>query len=151
MHKTLFSDLKMKSLKNSRKRLGFTLIELMVVVLIIAVLAALIVPRVVQRQDDAKYAAAKSQIARLSSILQQFRLDCDRFPTNEEGLQSLVQSPSDATGWKGPYLDRIPLDPWEQEYVYQFPGATGEESFYLASGGKDKQPSSDDDFTNQDL
>jgi general secretion pathway protein G len=141
----------MKPRIKTNKRRGFTLIELMVVVLIIAVLAALIVPRVTQRQDDAKYAAAQSQIARISSLLQQFRLDCERFPTGEEGLQALVQAPGDVTGWKGPYVDKIPVDPWDQPYVYAWPGAQGEDTFFLGSNGKDKTESTDDDFTNGDI
>jgi general secretion pathway protein G len=140
----------MKPLTKNRKHRGFTLIELMVVVLIIAVLAALIVPRVITRQDDAKIAAASSQIARISSELQKFRLDCDRFPTSEEGLQALMQAPADVSGWKGPYVERLPPDPWDQQFIYSWPGAQGEETFYLASAGKDKQENTEDDITNGD-
>lgn len=141
----------MKTQINRKTRRGFTLIELMVVVLIIAVLAALVVPRLTDYQDQAKKGAAKSQIARIASVLQKFRLDCDRFPTTEEGLNALVSQPSDATGWKGPYLDKVPNDPWEQPYYYQYPGPIDDESFILGSGGKDKTPSNDDDITNFDL
>lgn len=122
----------------------------MVVVLIIAVLAALVVPKVQQNAETAKIGAAKSQIARLSSLLQQFRLDCDRFPTTEEGLNALVSQPSDATGWKGPYLDKVPVDPWQMDYQYLFPGTTAD-SFLLSTDGPDKQNGTDDDITNLDL
>ncbi len=141
----------MKTPFKTRARRGFTLIELMVVVLIIAVLAALVVPKLTQYQDDAKYGAAKGQIARIASILQKFRLDCDRFPTSEEGLNALMSPPGDATGWKGPYLDKIPNDPWDQPYYYQYPGPNDDDSFILGSGGKNKIPNDDDDVSNLDL
>jgi len=143
----------MKTHLKSQSRRGFTLIELMVVVLIIAVLAALVVPKVQDYQLQAKNGAAKSQIGRLASILQKFRLDCDRYPTTEEGLGSLLQQPSDATGWKGPYLESatIPRDPWEQDFVYVSPGPISEDSFMLTCNGNDKQNGTDDDITNLDL
>jgi general secretion pathway protein G len=141
----------MKTHLKSKTRRGFTLIELMVVVLIIAVLAALVVPKVQENSKQAKIGAAKSQIGRISSILQQFRLDCDRYPTSEEGLGALVSQPADATGWKGPYLDKIPLDPWDQDFVYLFPGPNTEDSFQLISNGNDKANGTDDDISNLDL
>lgn len=122
--------------KNRRNR-AFTLIELMVVILILAILAALIVPRVIGRQDEAKRAKAAADIKSLSSALQQFRLDCDRFPTTEEGLQALRTAPADVNNWKGPYLQNaIPTDPWGSEYIYEYPGAD-ENSYILMSLGAD--------------
>jgi general secretion pathway protein G len=124
-----------------RNRKAFTLIELMVVVLILAVLAALIVPRVMGRQDDAKRAKAASDIATMSGLLQQFRLDTDRFPTTEEGLEALRIQPPNVDNWKGPYTQRpIPVDPWGNEYVYEYPGPGGEDTFLLMSYGADGQP-----------
>ena len=137
----------MKTNLKSRTRRGFTLIELMVVVLIIAVLAALVVPKVQDYQNQAKEGAAKSQIGRIASILQKFRLDCDRFPTTEEGLNALVSQPSDATGWKGPYLDRIPLDPYGNAFQYQSPGPTSDDSFLLTCVGNGTHQ----DISNLDL
>jgi general secretion pathway protein G len=141
----------MKTHHKSRSRRGFTLIELMVVVLIIAVLAALVVPKLAAQQDEAKVKATKSQIGRVASILQQFRLDTDRFPSTEEGIGALISAPADATGWKGPYLDKIPLDAYEQEMVYVSPGPTGEDSFLLSSYGKDKAADTGDDILSSDL
>lgn len=142
----------MKLFKHSRKQRGFTLIELMVVVLIIAVLAALIVPRILSRQDEAKNAKASADISTLSSLLQQFRLDTDRFPTTEESINALMQQPADVEGWKGPYSDKpLPNDPWGTPYEYQYPGANGEDTFFLGSAGKDRQPGTEDDITNGDI
>lgn len=128
-------------MRNRRRLVGFTLIELMVVILILAILAALIVPRVIGRTNDAKRAKAATDIKTLASALQQFRLDCDRFPTTEEGLMALKQAPSDLQGkWHGPYLDSaITPDPWGTEYQYQYPGPEGRESFTLLSFGTDLQ------------
>ena len=137
----------------SQSRRGFTLIELMVVVLIIAILAALVVPNVIKKQDDAKINATKGQIGRVSSLLQAFRLDCDRYPTTEEGLNALLTAPADATGWKGPYIEnnKIPLDAYDQQFEYQSPGPSGEDSFLLISTGKDKQSGTADDISNLDI
>lgn len=119
-------------------RRGFTLIELMVVILIIAVLAALIVPRLFGRADEAKRAKAASDVSSLSNMLQHFKLDTGRFPTTEEGLMALRVAPSDVTNWKGPYSTKeIPVDPWGYDYVYEYPGGEGEDSYYLASLGAD--------------
>jgi general secretion pathway protein G len=119
--------------------------ELMVVVIILAVLAALIVPRIIGRQEDAKRAKAASDIASLRSALDLFRMDNDRYPSMEEGLQALREAPSDARNWRGPYLERpVPPDPWGNPYVYEWPGPDGEQSFTLLSYGPDGQPSEDD-------
>jgi general secretion pathway protein G len=124
------------------RRLGFTLIELLVVILILAILAALIVPKVVGKTSDAKIAAAKSDLATLSSALQNFRLDNDRYPTTEEGLAALTTAPaSGANNWKGPYLTKpVGEDPWQHDYVYQYPGSGGSDSYTLESYGSDGAP-----------
>ncbi len=121
-----------------RQHRAFTLVELMVVILIIAILAALIVPRVIGRQSDAMRAKAAADISTLSNLLQQFRLDTDRYPTTEEGLQSLRVAPSDVKNWRGPYSQKpIPTDPWGNDYVYEYPGPGGEDTFVIMSYGKD--------------
>lgn len=107
---------------------GFTLIELMVVLVIIGVLAALIVPNVLDRADDARSTAAKTDIANLVQALKLYKLDNQRFPTAEQGLQALVAKPSagpTAANWR-PYLDKLPNDPWGRPYQYLNPGIKGE-------------------------
>lgn len=129
------------NIRRNGQRRAFTLIELLVVILILAVLAALIVPRVITRASDAKRAKAASDIAVLGSALNQFRLDCDRFPSTEEGLDALRSQPGDVQGWRGPYLERaLPPDPWGNAYVYESPGPDGDDSYYLISYGKDGAP-----------
>jgi general secretion pathway protein G len=125
---------------NNRSRRAFTLIEMLVVILILAILASLIIPRLISRTDDAKIAKAKSDIATLSSCLQAYRLDNDKYPTTEEGLVALRSAPSDAPHWKGPYIDKdIPNDPWGNPYVYQSPGPSGQD-YLITSYGSDGQP-----------
>jgi general secretion pathway protein G len=121
-----------------RRSRAFTLIELLVVILILAVLAAMIVPRVVNRSSDAKRAAARSDLSALGRSIEQFRLDVGRYPTQEEGLEALRSAPADATGWRGPYLTKpIPVDPWGYDYVYEYPGVDGDDSYVLLSLGSD--------------
>jgi general secretion pathway protein G len=107
---------------------GFTLIELMVVLLIIGVLAALIVPNVLDRADDARVTAAKTDVANLMQALKLYRLDNQRYPTAEQGLQALLVKPTTTpvpSNWKN-YLDKLPQDPWGQPYIYLNPGIKGE-------------------------
>lgn len=121
---------------------GFTLIEIMVVVVIIGLLAAVIVPQVVSKVDDARVARAKQDIASLETALTMFRLDNSRYPSNEQGLVALVQQPTDPTirNWKpGGYLKRVSKDPWENAYVYAYPGTHNNE-YDLYSLGADGQP-----------
>lgn len=135
----------MTQIRRSRTNRAFTLIELMVVILILAILAALIVPRVVGRTSDAKRAKAASDIATLSSLLQQYRIDTDQFPTTEQGLQALRVSPNGVNNWRGPYTTKdIPTDPWGNEYVYQCPGPNGSD-FIITSYGSDGAPGGEGD------
>jgi general secretion pathway protein G len=121
-------------------RRGFTLIELMVVILILAILAALIVPRVIGRTGQAKVAKAQADVTTLIDAVQAFRLDNDRYPTTEEGLEALRTAPADAPNWKGPYLQRaIPMDPWQHPYEYQYPGATGDMPTIISYGADGAQ------------
>ena len=112
----------------SRAQGGFTLIELMVVLVIIGVLAALIVPNVIDRADDARVTAAKTDINNISQALKLYKLDNQRFPTAEQGLQALVTKPSVGAiplNWK-PYIDKLPNDPWGRPYQYLVPGIKAE-------------------------
>lgn len=117
-------------LATSRRRIqsGFTLIELMVVLLIIGVLAALIVPNVLDRADDARATAAKTDVNNLMQALKLYKLDNQRYPTSEQGLQALLTKPASApvpANWKS-YLDKLPNDPWGRAYLYLNPGIKGE-------------------------
>jgi len=126
---------------------GFTLIELMVVILILAILAALVVPRVLGKAAQAKVSKAQADLSTLSGEIQQFKLDCDRYPSTEEGLNALRVAPSDLSSkWKGPYIDKdIPNDPWGNQYHYQYPGQNGPETYDLYSYGSDNQPGGEGD------
>lgn len=121
---------------------GFTLIEIMVVVVIMGVLAALVVPRLMGRADDARVLAAKQDISTLMQALKLYRLDNQRYPSNEQGLQALVTRPASGPvppNWKsGGYLDRLNKDPWGNVYQYQSPGSRGEVDVY--SYGADGKP-----------
>ena len=121
---------------------GFTLIEIMVVVVIMGIMAALIVPKVMGRSDDARVIAARQDIATLMQALKLYKLDNQQFPTTEQGLQALTSKPTtgpSADGWKtGGYLDKLPKDPWGNPYQYLSPGIKGDIDVF--SLGADRQP-----------
>jgi len=134
---------------------GFTLVELLLVVTIIGVLAALVVPRFVGRSREARVTAARQEIVgTLGVALDMFEQDMGRYPTTEEGLQVLLTPPPEgrSTGWRGPYLKSVavPLDPWQHEYRYTYPSQlTDVPTLYdLVSAGPDGQYGTDDDVTN---
>jgi general secretion pathway protein G len=118
---------------------GFTLIELLVVVIILGLLAALVGPRFFGRVGQSKQAAARVQIELLGTALDQYKLDTGRYPSTQEGLQSLQVNPGNVNGWEGPYLKKeVPRDPWGNPYQYRSPGEHGE--YDLASLGADNAP-----------
>jgi general secretion pathway protein G len=121
---------------------GFTLIEIMVVVVIMGILAALVVPKLMGRTDDARIMAARQDISTLMQSLKLYRLDNQRYPTIEQGLPALVTKPTagpPANGWKqGGYVDKLPKDPWGNPYQYLSPGLHGEVDIF--SLGADGQP-----------
>jgi general secretion pathway protein G len=122
-----------------RRSRGFTLIEMMVVVVVIGVLAATIIPQFIGTTHDAKVSAAKSHVAELESALERFNIHMDRYPTMEEGLKVLVEEPSgDDKKWRGPYIKQLRVDPWGNPYQYRRPGTHHPTSFDLWSRGADK-------------
>jgi len=119
---------------------GFTLLEVMVVVVILGILAALVVPKIISRPDEARAIAARQDIASLMQALKLYRLDNQRYPSTEQGLQALVARPASAPlapNWKtGGYVERLPKDPWGNPYQYLNPGVHGElDVFSLAADG----------------
>ncbi|HEU4627028.1 MAG TPA: type II secretion system major pseudopilin GspG [Steroidobacteraceae bacterium] len=126
----------------STRQTGFTLIEIMVVVVIIGLLAAVIVPQVVDKVDQARVAKAKQDIASLETALTMYRLDNSKYPTTDQGLAALVTQPTDPSirHWRpGGYIKRISKDPWGNDYQYVYPGTHGGE-YDLYSLGADNQP-----------
>lgn len=120
-----------------QKERGFTLIEILVVIIIIGMLAALVGPRLFGKVSMAKQKTAKAQIELFGTALDAFRLDVGKYPTTEDGLKALREKPSGAEGWQGPYLPKeIPLDPWNSTYIYKCPGEHGE--YDLISLGLDR-------------
>ncbi|HEX9626838.1 MAG TPA: type II secretion system major pseudopilin GspG [Acidiferrobacterales bacterium] len=126
----------------SRMERGFTLIEVLVVVVILGILAALIVPRIMDRPDEARIIAARNDIRAIKSALNLYRLDNGVYPSTEQGLMALVQKPDTGNvprNWKpGGYLDKVPKDPWRNDYQYLAPGVQGEIDIF--SYGADGQP-----------
>ncbi len=116
--------------KRVRGQRGFTLLEIMVVVVILGILAALVVPKIISRPDEARVIAAKQDIASLMQALKLYRLDNQRYPTTEQGLQALILKPTTTPiplNWKaGGYVERLPKDPWGNPYQYLSPGVHGE-------------------------
>jgi general secretion pathway protein G len=123
--------------QHSSKQLGFTLLELLVVLGIIAMLAGLVGPQVMKHMGESKVKAAKVQIEDLAQTLDMYKLDVGSYPTSEQGLDALIANPGDIQRWNGPYLrkSKVPLDPWNQEYRYTSPGEHGK--FDIVSLGAD--------------
>jgi general secretion pathway protein G len=121
------------------KAQGFTLLELLVVIVIIGLLAGYVAPRYFSQVGKSEIQVAKAQIESLEKALDQYRLDMRRYPSAEEGLQALVAKPENTPAWSGPYLKKaVPSDPWGHPYVYRTPGQKGE--FEILSYGRDGKP-----------
>ena len=134
---------------------GFTLIELLLVVVIIGILAAIVVPKLTGRSEDARKAAAVADINNMKTALSMYEVDNGKYPTSDQSLQALLQKPGGAPepkNWKGPYLQNmteIPKDPWGNPYLYICPGAKNPSGFDLFSAGTDGQPGTQDDVPEQ--
>lgn len=142
----------MKHLKTN-KQSGFTLLEIIVVVTIIAIMAAYIAPKVAGRTDDARISKAKSDIRVLDSSLELYKLDNFKFPSTDDGLNALISAPSSAKNWrKGGYIKRLRKDPWGNDYQYANPGTHGEIDIYsLGADGAEGGEEGDADIGNWNL
>lgn len=119
---------------------GFTLLELMVVLVIIGLLAGIVAPNLFKNVGKSEVTTARAQIDALAKALEQYRLDNGRYPTTQEGLAALTRNPANAPYWDGPYLKKeAPADPWHNAYIYRAPGQQGRE-FELLSRGADGMP-----------
>jgi len=139
------------TIRHPKSRRAFTLIELMLVLVILATLAAIVTPRLTGQSKHAKVVAAQSQIAQLGTALDAFEIAVGRYPTTTEGLLALIQQPTaEATEWNGPYLNKnsVPLDPWGNEYQYRCPGQYNPDGYDLSCFGPDGRQGGDDDITN---
>ena len=137
----------MKKRTRGRER-GFTLVEIMIVIIIIGLMAALVGPKLFGKLTSAKLKTAKAQIELFGTALDAFRLDVGRYPSTEEGLKALREKPSGAANWQGPYLPKeIPFDPWDKPYTYKSPGEHGD--YDLISYGLDGVEGGDGE--NQDI
>jgi general secretion pathway protein G len=130
----------MKTRLQRKRSAGFTLIEIMVVVIIIGVLAAMIIPQFMGTTTDAKISAAKGDVSQLESAIERFNLHMDRYPTMDEGLKVLIEAPAgDDKKWRGPYIKQLRPDPWGNQYQYRVPGLHHASTFDIWSRGADGQ------------
>jgi general secretion pathway protein G len=124
------------SIRPRRNDHGFTLLELLVVIAILGLLIGLVAPAALRQLGSARTSVAKQSIERISSVLDLFKLDIGSYPTTDQGLRALVERPSDAANWNGPYVKgNVPVDPWNHAYVYRNPSSRGAHDFDLCSEG----------------
>lgn len=128
---------------------GFTLVELLLVLVILGTLAAIVVPKFAGRTEQARITAAQTQIANFGVVLDAFEVDNGYYPKGKNGLQDLIEQPKDAINWRGPYLKQeIPRDPWGNPYSYEYPGRNNAQSYDLMSMGPDGRVGGGDDIAN---
>ena len=141
------NDVRRRTVRSHARR-AFTLIELLLVMVILAVLATLVLPRFTGRAEDTKKTAAAADISNIELALEMFEKDCGTYPSSQEGLAALINQPGNVQNWKGPYLKKgLPKDPWGNTYLYRCPGQYGVD-FDLYSCGPNGQEGDDDDINN---
>jgi general secretion pathway protein G len=143
----------MMNARNHRSRLrssrGFTLVELLLVLVILGILAALVLPKFTGRTEQARNTAALTQISTFGTALDAFEVDTGSYPRGQDGLNELISAPSDVPNWRGPYLKSdIPADPWGHPYIYEFPGKINPSGYDIRSMGPDGQAGTGDDIVN---
>jgi general secretion pathway protein G len=139
-------EIKNNIVRETDSRRAFTLVELMLVVVIIGILAALVIPKIVGNSERARLTAAQADInGGIKSALGQYEIDNGFYP---KSLQDLLVQPSNAKNWHGPYLDNLPVDPWGNPYIYYFPGKHNQNGYDLLSTGPDGKEGTDDDIVN---
>jgi len=133
------------TIKKQYRNCAFTLVEMLLVVTIIGILAGLVIPRIIHRSEDARKTRVAADIAGIKTAIGNFEVDNGFFP---KSLQDLLQQPSKAKNWKGPYLENPPVDPWGNPYIYYYPGKHNANAFDLLSVGPDGKEGTDDDIGN---
>ena len=141
--------LTLHSNKKHRNAHAFTLVEMLLVLVILATLAAIVIPKMAGRSEQAKVTAAKSQISSFEMALDSFEVDNGYYPKTGD-LDALVNQPGGTSNWRGPYLKSIPLDPWGNAYTYDYPGKHNPNGYDLLSNGPDGRSGTDDDINNWD-
>lgn len=139
----------LKTRYKTRRRDGFTLVELMLVLVILGTLAAIVVPKFSGRAEKAKITAARTDISSIELAMSMYEVENGKYPTTEDGLIALVENLDNKMDWGGPYLEKgIPIDPWGNDYIYEYPGRYNIDGFDLYSMGPDEEEGTEDDIVN---
>ncbi len=140
--------MKLNNTNKRKRKQGFTLVELLLVLVILGALAAIVVPKFSGRSEQAKQTAATTQISAFETALNSFEVDNGFYPSGKDGLADLLTPPKNANNWRGPYIKEIPTDPWGNPYVYENPGKNNVAGFDIYSIGPDARAGTEDDVTN---